>query len=167
MNYLDIIKSEFNNKVSFKEKRPGINQLICPLYHEDGDMVDIYLTEIDKDKIRISDYGMTVMRLSYTYDLNTENKMKIFNQIISENRIFSDNGNLYIDSDIKNLFSSIMHFSYVAAKVSNMKYFKKEMIKSLKKDPTILVDVFQQNFSKYDRSQGKLKLDPVWSKVFK
>ncbi len=74
---------------------------------------------------------MTVMRLSYTYDLNTENKLKIFNQIILENRILSDNGSLYIDSDIKNLFSSIMHFSYVAAKVSNMKYFKKEMIKSL------------------------------------
>jgi hypothetical protein len=131
MNYLDIIKSEFNNKVSFYEKRPEIYQLICPLYHEDGDMVDIYLKKIDKNRIRISDYGMTVMRLSYTYDLNTENKMKIFNQVICENNIQVDNGVLFFDSDIANLFSSIMHFSQVTAKVSNMKYFKREIIKSL------------------------------------
>ncbi len=131
MNYLDIVRSEFNNKVSFTEKRPGIFQLNSPLFHEDGDMVDIFLTEIEKDKIRISDYGMTIMRLSYTYDLNTENKMKIFNQIIGENKILNDNGNLYIDTNIRDLFSSIMHFSQVVAKVSNMSYFKREMIRSL------------------------------------
>ncbi|MCF7792492.1 MAG: DUF1828 domain-containing protein [Candidatus Cloacimonetes bacterium] len=131
MNYLDIIKAEFNNKVSFVEKRPGIYQLICPLYHEDGDMVDVFISEISENIIRISDYGMTIMRLSYTYDLNTENKIKIFNQMIKENNINSDDGKLYIDSEISNLFSSIMHFSHVAAKVSNMKYFKREMIKSL------------------------------------
>ncbi|TSA24479.1 DUF1828 domain-containing protein [bacterium] len=131
MNYLDMVKSEFNNKVNFVEKRPGIYQLMSPLFHKDGDMVDIFLTEIEKDKIRISDYGMTVMRLSYTYDLNTENKMKIFNQIIGENKILTDNGNLYIDTNIHALFSSIMHFSQVVAKVSNMSYFKREMIRSL------------------------------------
>jgi len=131
MNYLEIVKSEFNNKVSFTQKRPGIFQLISPLFHEDGDMVDIFLTEIEKDKIRISDYGMTIMKLSYTYDLNTENKMKIFNQIVCENKISTNNGNLFIDTKINNLFSSIMHFSQVIAKVSNMSYFKREMIRSL------------------------------------
>ncbi len=131
MNYLEIIKSEFNNKVSFHEKRPGIFKLIAPLFHEDGDMVDIFLSEIEENKIRISDYGMTIMRLSYTYDLNTENKLKIFNQIVGENKISTNNGNLYVDTKIKNLFSSIMHFSQVVAKISNMSFFKREMIRSL------------------------------------
>ena len=43
MNYLDVLKEQFNNQVRFQEKRPGIFQLLSPLYHEDGDMIEIYL----------------------------------------------------------------------------------------------------------------------------
>jgi len=131
MNYLDKVKTEFNNKVSFFEKRPGIYQLICPLYHEDGDMVDIFLTEVDSGKIRILDYGMTLMRLSYSYELNSENKTRIFNKILKEHRLSCLNGTIYFDTDVENIFSSIMHFSQVIAKVGSMQYFKKEVIKSL------------------------------------
>ncbi|MCX5873213.1 MAG: DUF1828 domain-containing protein, partial [Deltaproteobacteria bacterium] len=87
MNYLDLLKEQFNSQVLFRERRPGIIQLIAPLYHEDGDMVDIFLETIngDQEKIRVCDHGMTLMRLSYNFDLDTPNKERIFQRILSEN----------------------------------------------------------------------------------
>ena len=81
--YLDVLKEQFNSRVDFKEKRPGIMQLIAPFYHEDGDMVDIFLTETPSGKIQVCDYGMTLMRLSYSYELDTPNKERIFTKVLS------------------------------------------------------------------------------------
>ena len=43
MTILDILNQQFSAQVSLHEKRPGIQQLYAPLFHEDGDMIDIYL----------------------------------------------------------------------------------------------------------------------------
>jgi hypothetical protein len=32
MNYLDLLKDQFNHHVAFRERRPGVLQLIAPLY---------------------------------------------------------------------------------------------------------------------------------------
>lgn len=55
------------------ERRPGKHQLIVPILHEDGDMVDVYLQDSPKGEnhVRICDFGMAVMRLSYTYEINS------------------------------------------------------------------------------------------------
>ena len=56
------------------ERRPGIYQLIVPILHEDGDMVDIYLQDSPRGPgdVRICDFELTLMRLSYTHDINTD-----------------------------------------------------------------------------------------------
>ena len=76
------LQEGFNQRVRFINKRPNIWQLIIPVYYEDGDMIEIFLEIINKEAglIRICDYGMTLMRLSYSYELNTANKEKIFQQ---------------------------------------------------------------------------------------
>jgi hypothetical protein len=43
--YLQKLKKQFNDKVEFREKRKGVKQLIAPFFHEDGDMIDIFLTD--------------------------------------------------------------------------------------------------------------------------
>lgn len=133
MNYLDLLRAQFNNQVWVRERRPGVMQLVAPLYHEDGDMVDIFLepTKKDQGKIRICDHGMTIMRLSYHFEIDTPNKERIFQQILSENRITEDDGNLFLDSTPDSLYPSILHFAQAVAKVSNMQLFKREVIQSL------------------------------------
>jgi Domain of unknown function DUF1828 len=57
--YLDLLRRQFNDRVRFSEKRPGIYQLIAPFYHEDGDMIEIYFDNPEGDgEIRVSDHGM-------------------------------------------------------------------------------------------------------------
>jgi hypothetical protein len=80
---IESLKQQFNGHAAFRERRPGVIQVLAPLFHEDGDMVDIFLDEPSNgsNRVVITDHGMTLMRLTYTYELDTENKQRIFYRI--------------------------------------------------------------------------------------
>jgi len=118
-DYINKIKVQFNNFFYLKEKRKNIFQVFAPFYHADGDMMDIFLSEIlDNGLIRISDYGLTLMRLSYSFDIDTPNKEKIFNKIISENSIQNDNGNLFLDVKPEDTYHGLMQFAQTVSKIT-------------------------------------------------
>jgi hypothetical protein len=133
MSVLENLKAQFNQHVAFSEKRPGIIQVIAPLFHEDGDMVDVFLDlpKSSGETITICDHGMTLMRLSYSYDIDTPAKQKILSRILSENGIEEKGGNLYLHSMEENLYPSLMQFAQTVAKVSNMQAFKREVMQSM------------------------------------
>jgi hypothetical protein len=56
-----------------------------PFYHEDGDMIDLFIQPLEDGRFRICDFGMTLMRLSYTYELDTPAKERIFYRIVEAN----------------------------------------------------------------------------------
>jgi hypothetical protein len=124
------LKEQFNGRLRVSEKRPGIYQLFIPLYHEDGDMIEIYLQR-ENEYWKISDYAMALMRLSYSYEVNTENKEKIFQKIIAENGLEEENGNIFITAKAEQLYPSILQFAGGISKVSSMRYFKREVIEGL------------------------------------
>ncbi len=131
-HYLDALKKQFNDRIRFVEKRPGIFQLLAPFYHEDGDMLEIYIERLeDNGTVRISDHGMTVMRLSYEYDIDTPNKRRIFDKMLTENQLMEKDGRLYLETGLESLYPSVLQFAQTVAKVSNMRHFKREVIKSL------------------------------------
>lgn len=154
MEYLDLLKKQFNNQVALREKRPGIHQLIAPLYHEDGDMVDLFLEPINGEKnlIRICDHGMTLMRLSYSFDLDTPNKERIFQRILSENQIKENNGILFLDTNPESLYPAVMQFAQTVAKVSSMQLYKREVIQSLFYE--MLDEFIEENLFKYNPQQN-------------
>ena len=150
MNYLDLLIKQFNNQVSFRERRPGVLQLVAPLYHEDGDMVDIFLepTNGGQENIRICDHGMTLMRLSYYFDIDTPNKERIFQRILSENRIAEEKGNLFLDSTPESLYPSVLQFAQAVSKVSNMQLFKREVTQTLFYE--MLTEFIEDSLRKYN-----------------
>lgn len=155
MNYLDTLREQFNNHVRFQERRPGIFQLVAPLYHEDGDMVDIFLEPCGRngiqDRIRVSDHGMTLMRLSYNFDIDTPNKEKIFERILRENRIDEENGNLFVDTSPEGLYPAVLQFAQTVAKIGNMQFFKREVIHSLFIE--MLSEFIEMNLREYQPQQ--------------
>ena len=130
---IENLKSEFNGHIAFRERRPGTIQVIAPLFHEDGDMVDIFLDlpASPGGPIRISDHGMTLMRLSYSYDIDTPTKRRILDRILSENGITEDQGRLSNESMPEHLYPALLQFAQTIAKVSNMQAFKREVVQSL------------------------------------
>jgi hypothetical protein len=133
MNPLEALKVDFNGHVAFREKRPGIMQIIAPLFHEDGDMVDMFV-DLPKDPgepIRISDHGLTLMRLSYNFDVETPPKRKVLSRILSENGIAEERGRFYIETSPDRLYPALLQFAQTVAKVSSLSAFNREVIQSL------------------------------------
>ncbi len=148
-DYINSLKEQFNNFFYLKEKRENILQVFAPLYHADGDMMDIFLSEIPgSGLVRISDYGLTLMRLSYSFDIDTPNKEKIFNKILAENSILNENGNLFIDIKPEYIYHGLMQFAQAVSKITNMRLYKREVIHSLFFE--MLEEYIMTNLKKYN-----------------
>lgn len=137
MKAIDLLRAQFGEFVRLEEKRPNIQQVFAPLYHEDGDMMEVFL-DIPKDvdlstqqRIKLSDHGMTLMRLSYSFELDTPNKIKIFQRILLENGVSEEDGKLYMETGAESLYPALMQFSQAIGKVSNMRLFRRETLISL------------------------------------
>ncbi|MCW3073428.1 MAG: hypothetical protein JWP69_497 [Flaviaesturariibacter sp.] len=128
---LNHIKEGFNGRVDIKQKRPGIFQLLLPIYHEDGDMIDLFIAPTGENKFALCDYGLTLQRLSYSYDIDSENKESILQKILSENRLTEQEGNICLETKPDTLYTDIMHITQAYAKIGSMRYFKREVIENL------------------------------------
>lgn len=127
------LREQFGERFRLTVKRPNIYQVRLPLYHEDGDMLEIYLENAPdaSDKVRVTDYAMTLMRLSYDYEIDTENKERIFQQIVSQNGLQEEDGSIYLDTPVQELYPALMQFAQTVNKVGSMRYFGREVVKSL------------------------------------
>ena len=114
------------------ERRPGRYQLILPVYHEDGDMVDMFVVEspLGADYIRLCDFGMGIMRLSYTYDVNSDARRRIFDSIVISSGIQNDGGNLYLDTPVAMAYEGILQFAGCVQKICSMRYWSRETVRS-------------------------------------
>ena len=121
---LENIKSSFNGQVKIAEKRQGIYQLYLPIYHEDGDMVDLFIVPKGRDKYLLCDYGLTLQRLSYSYDIDTDNKETILQKIIIENGLNDESGNISLATKSSSIFNDIMQITQAYAKIGSMRNYK-------------------------------------------
>lgn len=129
---IGILRDRAKTGFDVYERRPGKYQVIVPILHEDGDMVDVYLQDsnIGEDYIRICDFGMAIMRLSYTYEVNSDTRQKIFQSILINNDMKNDQGSLYLDTTLDMLYDNILKFTGCVQKVCNMRYWSRETIRS-------------------------------------
>lgn len=126
----DLLKKSFRKSFSMERRRNRLYQIFIPIFHDDGDMMDIFVQEMD-DGLRVCDSGMTVMRLSYTFDISTDRRKKILADILSEAGAFMDEGNIYIPSSPELLFENVMQLSQTISKISALRYTSQKHVASL------------------------------------
>lgn len=131
MTIQEILTNTPANTFQLHEKRPGTFQLIAPIFHDDGDMVSIYLEKASDDTIRICDHGMSLMRLSYLFDIDSDKKQKVLNDIISSRGASLERGSIELIVSNENLFSGIMSYSQLVSEVCNMEILSREMVSSM------------------------------------
>lgn len=162
MKAVELLREQFNSHVVVREKRPGVLQLIVPLFHEDGDMMDVFLDVLQGDsisadqKIRITDHGLTMMRLSYTFEIDTPNKERILHRILAENGVTEEDGEFSIEATPESLYSTILQFSQAISKICNMRYFKRELLASLFDE--MLAEFIQAQLLRFNPRQTVLPL---------
>jgi len=136
--------------IDFRLKRPGIYKVLVPFFHEDGDMYDIFLEEspVNPNLLRISDHGLTIMKLSYCFDFNTDNKKDVLNSIILQNRAKIENGEIYIEATPDIFQQCLYQLLQTLTKVSNVDILSRETIKSMFYD--LLKEFVGVSFSAYE-----------------
>ncbi|MHB1922092.1 MAG: DUF1828 domain-containing protein, partial [Chitinophagaceae bacterium] len=75
--------------------------------------------------------GLTLQRLAYSYDIDTENKKSILQKIIAENNLTEEEENISLLANTETIFTDILQITQAFAKIGSMRYFKKNMIESL------------------------------------
>ncbi len=129
----ETLQERVSSPVRYYERRQGNYQIIFPIFHEDGDMVDIYFQESPSgsEYVRICDFGMALMRLSYTYDITTEARGRIFDSILTNNGVHNENGNLFLDCPVNSVYEGILQFAGCVQKVCNMRYWRRETVRNV------------------------------------
>jgi len=128
---LEYLRQSFGN-FDFREKRIGLYKVLVPFFYEDGDMYDVFVEELPgENTIRISDYGLTLMKLSYGFDIDTEHKQEVLETIVMQNRAKIDNGLIYLDVLPQQFSVGVNQFAQVISKVTSMDIISRELQKSM------------------------------------
>ena len=114
------------------ERRLGEYQVILPILHEDGDMVEIFLQELPDQEgyIRVCDFGHALMRLSYNFDVNTSSRQRILASILFNCGVMNEGGNLNLVTPMNQLYAGILQLAGCVQKVCNMRYWSRETVRS-------------------------------------
>jgi len=131
MIQLEQLQRQFNERAALEKRKPQVWQLYIPVYHEDGDVVDIYLRERSDGSIRVSDGAMSLMRLSYSLNVHTSARERILERILSENGVCIRDGEIYLDTAPDELYPAVMQIVQVQLKVNNMELYRRETIQDL------------------------------------
>ena len=133
MNALEELQNAFCKDISFVEKRPRVHQVYAPIFHEDGDMIDLFvdLPKTENAPVLITDHGLTLMKLSYDFELDTDNKRRLLSKILSENGITENDGQLSIEASNDSVLPAFLQMAQTVAKVTNLQYLKRQMIQNL------------------------------------
>ncbi|KAF1681442.1 DUF1828 domain-containing protein [Veillonella sp. R32] len=135
------LKESFANQFALIERRSGLYQLMIPIFHPDGDMFDIFLQIDGNNKITIVDCGLTLMRLSYTFDLDTGKKIQLLNRVVYQyhGQIDLETGIISLQSNLEQLFNNIMQYTQLVSGVLSLTLMQRKSVAS----------IFYEKFDKY------------------
>ena len=119
----DVLKSSFYNQFNLKEKRTDLYQIFVPLYHPDGDMFDIFLKILPNNQLLLTDCSLTLMRLSYTFEIDSPNNQTRLNRTVLESGGTFDiaTGAIVLPTTLDQLCNKITQFTQIISKVTDLK----------------------------------------------
>lgn len=153
------------SSVQLHQKSKDIYYVETPFMFNDGDLYTIYLRKINDLGVRISDFGNTLMRISYENDIDKFRegiRGKILEQIISEFELGEDNGSFYLDTSFQNIGENLFKFTQAITKIYDLIYLNKyraeqTFYEDLKKTIVKIVpeEKITENYTNPDFQQGK------------
>ncbi len=109
--------------ISLTEVGDGSYFVSTPFTFSDGDNYAIYLNRLASGGWRITDHGLTMMHLSYDLDidkLKDGTRAKIFEQILNEHGLETEDGELFIEVPADALSNGIFTFGQSITRVHDL-----------------------------------------------
>jgi hypothetical protein len=120
-------------EVQVRKTKDGALQVVTPFYYGDGDSFELYIEEGPAGSIKLTDYGMTMMHLSYERDvtaLQEGARGKLFDQILASSDLYEEDGKMVKDATLENLGSSILEFGQALTRVHDLSFLDRERVSS-------------------------------------
>ena len=129
---LQILQKQFGNLITLEPVYQNVFRIYAPFFREDGDMMSIYLDLTQGgDKLLLRDFGNTLMRVSYSFEIDTPNKRSVLSDIVTSNYGYLKDGELIVETTAEGLSNSILQYSQLVAKVSNIDILRIETVRSM------------------------------------
>ena len=121
----------FCTDIKILQRGENLFLIETPFYFSDGDPYQIYLEPLKTGGFRLTDYGHTLMHLSYEHDIDKFKKGVrniLFENIQSQLGISQDNGALYIDSLAEELHNNLFKFGQAITQICDLTFLNKARV---------------------------------------
>lgn len=118
-------------QVKIRTTRQGYLQLVTPFTFFDGDAFQLYLQEMSGGGLRLTDFGHTLMHLSYENELGKfreGTRGKLFEQVLATSGIKEEDGQLIFDASVEDLGSSILKFGQGITRVYDLTFLNRARV---------------------------------------
>lgn len=119
--------------VSVREQRDGSLRLVTPFTFPDGDGFSMYLERLPSGGFKLTDKGITMMRLSYDHDvskLREGTRARVFEQIVGEMGINDEGGEFTLETSVAGLSEGIFRLGQALTRIHDLSFLNRVQVES-------------------------------------
>lgn len=119
--------------VKVVERAGGVWQVSTPFTFPDGDAYSLYISQLPTGGIRISDMGLTMMRLSYDNDiakLRSGTRGRMLSHVLADMNLAEDDGEFYLDSTAQDLGEGVFRFGQALTRIHDLTFLNRMRVES-------------------------------------
>lgn len=119
--------------VKVQQRGDGLWQVDTPWTFPDGDGYSIYVSQAPTGGLRISDQGLTMMRLSYENDiskLREGTRGRLLTQVLAEVGLAEDDGELYLDTTAEDIGAGVLRIGQALTRVHDLTFLNRVRVES-------------------------------------
>lgn len=120
-------------EVQIRKTSQGYLQILTPFTFTDGDAFQLYLQEMPGGGVRLTDFGHTLMHLSYENELGKfreGTRGKLFEQVLATAGMREENGLLILDSDLETLGAGVLQFGQGLTRIYDVNFLNRARVAS-------------------------------------
>jgi hypothetical protein len=119
--------------VTVAQRPNGLWRVDTPWTFPDGDGYSIYISPAPTGGLRISDQGLTLMRLSYENDLNKlreGTRGRLLAQVLADSGLMENDGEFFLDSTADDLGANVMRLGQGLTRVHDLTFLNRIRVES-------------------------------------
>jgi hypothetical protein len=120
-------------EVQIRTTQKGYLQILTPFTFTDGDAFQLYIQEKPGGGVRLTDFGHTLMHLSYENDLGKLRdgaRGKLFDQVLAAAGMREENGQLLFDASLEGLGGGILQFGQGLTRIYDLTFLNRARVAS-------------------------------------
>lgn len=120
--------------VTVHQRSDGLWRVDTPWTFPDGDGYSIYISHSPTGGLRISDQGITLMRLSYENELGKlreGTRGRLLSQVLSDAGLTEDDGEFFLDSTANDLGANVLRLGQALTRVHDLTFLNRVRVESM------------------------------------